>query len=434
MTSSAPRPRHTSTTAAGSLPAHRPLLRHLAGTLLGLAAACSQPASGGEASEPPPPAAAVPEVFKLSTTTLARHPLAIVEAAMRPLHAHFSAPARASFDTDALQQVTTTVRGRIQELPAKLGALVRAGDPLAVVESTELGEAQAELLLQERTATTAAPLVTLAKLEWERGLKLLEQAQGLSPADVARREVEYQTALGTQQRAESAAAAAKNRLRLFGMEEAAIENLLRTGVVQPRLVLRATRSGQIVERNASLGAMALPDGLPLFTIADPTLLWVLAEVPEARVADVALDSEATVRLTWTPDIACTGTVTFLSPRLDPVTRTAVARIEVQRPPAALRAGMTCEARLDVASSRVGEQGLQLAVPETAVQTIEHRTVVFVPVPGDATAFTQRTVDVGRAMDGYVPVRSGLVVGEKVVADGSFVLKAVATQNATGEEK
>lgn len=410
------------------------MLRHLAGTLLGLAAACSQPASGGEASEPPPPAAAVPEVFKLSTTTLARHPLAIVEAAMRPLHAHFSAPARASFDTDALQQVTTTVRGRIQELPAKLGALVRAGDPLAVVESTELGEAQAELLLQERTATTAAPLVTLAKLEWERGLKLLEQAQGLSPADVARREVEYQTALGTQQRAESAAAAAKNRLRLFGMEEAAIENLLRTGVVQPRLVLRATRSGQIVERNASLGAMALPDGLPLFTIADPTLLWVLAEVPEARVADVALDSEATVRLTWTPDIACTGTVTFLSPRLDPVTRTAVARIEVQRPPAALRAGMTCEARLDVASSRVGEQGLQLAVPETAVQTIEHRTVVFVPVPGDATAFTQRTVDVGRAMDGYVPVRSGLVVGEKVVADGSFVLKAVATQNATGEEK
>ena len=426
--------------AAPSLPRHHRSRRdgsrnhRLASALFVVATACSPSANGGETPDTPPPAAAVPEVFRLSTTTLARHPLAIVEAAMRPLHAHFSAPARASFDTDSLLQVTTTVRGRIVELPAKLGALVRQGDPLAVLESSDLGEAQAELLLQERTAATTAPLVTLAKLEWERGQKLLAEAQGLSPADVARREIDYQTALGTQQRAESAAAAAKNRLRLFGMEEAAIELLLRDGVVQPRLVLRAARSGQVVERTATLGAMAMPDGLPLFTLADPTVLWVLAEVPEARVADVALDSPATVRLTWTPDIACSGTVTFLAPRLDPVTRTAVARIEVRQPPAALRAGMTCEARLDVASSRVGEGGPQLAVPESAVQTLEHRTVVFVPVPGDATAFTQRTVDVGRPLDGFVPVHSGLVVGDKVVADGSFVLKAVALQSAAGEEK
>lgn len=413
---------------------HRVRSRHLARLLLVLASGCSPAANDAETPTAPPPAAAVPEVFRLTTTTLARHPLAIVEAAMRPLHAHFSAPARASFDTDSLLQVTTTVRGRIVELPAKLGAIVRAGDPLAVLESSDLGEAQAELLLQERTAATTAPLVTLAKLEWERGQKLLAEAQGLSPADVARREVDYQTALGTQQRAESAAAAAKNRLRLFGMEETAIEQLLRSGVVQPRLVLRAARGGQIVERTAVLGALAVPDGLPLFTIADPTVLWVLAEVPEAHVADVVLDSPATVRLTWTPDVACNGTVTFLAPRLDPVTRTAVARIEVRQPPAALRAGMTCEARLDVASSRVAEGGPQLAVPESAVQTIDQRTVVFVPVPGDATAFTQRTVDVGRAIDGFVPVRSGLVVGDKVVADGSFVLKAVAMQGAAGEEK
>lgn len=405
-----------------------------AASLLVLVAACGHAANGAETPSAPPPAAAVPEVFRLSTTTLARHPLGIAEAAMRPLHAHFSAPARASFDTDTLLQVTTTVRGRIVELPATLGAIVRAGDPLAVLESSDLGEAQAELLLQERTAATTAPLVTLAKLEWERAQKLLAEAQGLSPADVARREVDYQQALGTQQRAESAAAAAKNRLRLFGMEEAAIEQLLRDGVVRPRLVLRAARSGQVVERTAVLGAMAMPDGLPLFTIADPTVLWVLAEVPEARVADVVLDSPATVRLTWTPDVACSGTVTFLAPRLDPVTRTAVARIVVRQPPTALRAGMTCEARLDVASSRVGEQGPQLAVPESAVQTIDQRTVVFVPVPGDATAFSQRTVDVGRAIDGFVPVRSGLVVGDQVVADGSFVLKAAAMQHAAGEEK
>jgi cobalt-zinc-cadmium efflux system membrane fusion protein len=413
---------------------HRVRSRHLARLLLVLASGCSPAANDAETPTAPPPAAAVPEVFRLTTTTLARHPLAIVEAAMRPLHAHFSAPARASFDTDSLLQVTTTVRGRIVELPAKLGAIVRAGDPLAVLESSDLGEAQAELLLQERTAATAAPLTELAKLEWERGQKLLAEAQGLSPADVARREIDYQQALGTQQRAESAAAAAKNRLRLFGMEEAAIEQLLRSGVVQPRLVLRAARSGQVVERTAVLGAMAMPDGLPLFIIADPTVLWVLAEVPEARVADVVLDSPATVRLTWTPDVACSGTVTLLAPRLDPVTRTAVARIEVRQPPAALRAGMTCEARLDVASSRVGEGGPQLAVPESAVQRIDQRTVVFVPVPGDATAFTQRTVDVGRTIDGFVPVRSGLVVGDKVVADGSFVLKAVAMQSAAGEEK
>lgn len=393
-----------------------------------LAAACSK--SAEPQPQTPAPAPAEPLVYRLSASTLQRQPITLATATPRNLRAHLTAPARITFDGDSTAQVAPNVRGRIVELPTKLGALVQPGDVLAVLESTDLGEAQAELLLQLRTAQTAAPLVTLARQSLERGQQLLASAQNLSQAEVARREADYQTALGTQQRAEAAAAAARNRLRLYGMDDAAIERVVQSGVVAPRLELRAPSAGQVIERRAALGALAAPDLGALFTIADPSVLWVLAEVPEARVADVGVDSAATVQLTYAPEVTCAGKVAFVAPRLDPVTRTAQARVVVHDPPPALRAGMTCEVRLDVAASRQAAAAPQLAVPESAVQQLDQRAVVFVPVLGDPAAFTLRAVEVGRPVDGYLPVFAGLQAGEQVVADGSFVLKAIATQAAS----
>jgi cobalt-zinc-cadmium efflux system membrane fusion protein len=65
----------------------------------------------------------------------------------------------------------------------------------------------------------------------------------------------------------------------------------------------------------------------------------------------------------------------------------------------------------------------VAVPEDALQTVEGRSSIFVPVPGEPNTFALRPVTIGRAVAGLVPVHSGLAAGEAFVAGGSFILKA-----------
>ena len=404
------------------------------GVALGLTlllAGCQQPA------EPEPVATQAPAggdvVVRLSTEALARHPLTLATAVPRDLRRHGRVPARLAFDGDHTALVPSNLRGRIVELPGRLGSRVAAGDPLVVLECSELGELQAELLQQRQLALGTAPLVALAEQAWQRGRTLQQQADGVSRAEVERREGEYRRLLAEQQRAEQAATAARQRLGLFGMSDAAIDAVVATGRLDVRHVLRAPQDGLIAERTAVLGARTGPDQPPLFVLVEPSVLWVLAEVPEAFASRVQTGTPAEVRLTYRPELVVKGTVTLVAPRLDPTTRTAQARIEVRDPPAGLCAGMSCEVLVELVASAGEPRPSPLTVPESAVQQLDGRSVVFVPVPGDATAFAPRDVEVEPAIDGFVPIRAGLRDGDAVVTEGSFVLKAIAAVSG-GEEK
>lgn len=392
---------------------------------------CQQPAESEPVATRPPADGEV--VVRLSTEALAQHPLTLAAAGRRELRRHCRVPARLAFDGDHTALVHSNLSGRIVELPGRLGARVAAGDPLAVLECSELGDVQADLLQQRQLARGTAPLVALAEQAWQRGRALQQQADGVARAEVERREGEYRRLLAEQQRAEQAATAARQRLVLFGMSDAAIDAVLASGTLDARHVLRAPQDGLIAERNAVLGARTGPDQPPLFVLVEPSVLWVLAEVPEAFASQVQTGSAAEVRLTYRPELVARGTVTLVAPRLDPTTRTAQARIEVRDPPAGLRAGMSCEVLVERMESPGELQPSPLAVPESAVQQLDGRAVVFVPVPGDATAFAPRDVEVEPAIDGFVPIRAGLRDGDAVVTEGSFVLKAIAAVSG-GEEK
>lgn len=395
-----------------------------------LFAGCQPPA---ESVPIAPPATAGDMVVRLSTEALARHPLTLATATTRELRRHCRVPARLAFDGDHTALVQSNLRGRIVELPGRLGARVTAGDPLVVLECSELGDVQAELLQQRQLVVGLAPQVALAEQAWQRGRTLHQEADGVSRAEVERREAEFRRLLAEQQRAEQAATAARQRLALFGMGEAAIDAVLASGRLDVRHVLRAPQDGLIAERNAVLGARTGPDQPPLFVLVEPRVLWVLAEVPEAFASQVQLGSSAEARPTYGPDLRCTGTVTFVAPRLDPTTRTAQVRIEVPDPPVGLRAGMTCEVRLELTRAGGTVPPGFLTVPDGAVQSLDGRTVVFVPVPGDATAFVPRDVEVEPAIDAFVPIRAGLRDGDAVVTDGSFVLKAIAAVSGGAEK-
>lgn len=359
----------------------------------------------------------------LAPEAIARHGVAVEKAQLRRLQPTFVAPARVGFNTEAMAHVGSPVRGRAIDIKVRLGTTVKPGDELLVVESPELGEAQSDFLTKRTAVETAAPPVELAKTAWDRAKGLYESSQGISLTEVQRREAEYKVAVAQQKAAQAAALAAENRLHLLGMAQDAVEALAASGEVVPRLTIRAPIAGEVVEREITLGELVGPEREALLVLADMAAPWILAHVPEARLRDVALGAAAWVKVGALDAPRHEGTVTFVSPTVDPATRTTEVRIEVRDMGAALRPGMFAQAEICATGPPGADPVPVVAVPEAAVQTVEGGPAVFVPVPDEENTFAKRAVQVGRAVAGLVPVYSGLAEGEPYVASGSFILKA-----------
>lgn len=331
-------------------------------------------------------------------------------------------PARVAFNDEAIAHVGSPVTGRAVEIKATLGATVKKNDDLLVVESPELGEAQSDLI-QKRTALTVARSATQpAKESLDRARALYAQNEGIALAEVQRRQADLTAAEGAMQTAQAAAVAAENKLHLLGMDRRAISTLLDSGEIAPRFVLRAPIDGTVIKREITQGELVGPDKDALFIVADTSTLWVWADVPEAKLASVRTGAKATVHTAGSTK-AVEGSVTLVAPQISEDTRTGRVRVAVaNRDDARLRPGMF--ARVEIATAAEGDAAeTVLAVPESAVQTVEGKPAVFVPVEGEANTFAKREVRVGPAVGGMVPILSGLKSGERYVAEGSFVLKA-----------
>jgi len=356
----------------------------------------------------------------LTPEAIERYGIRIDTAKRQSLSASFVAPARVLFNADAMAHVGSVVSGRVSELKVGLGDVVKKGDVLFVVESPVLGEAQSDYLLKRTAVETAKPAVELAKNAYERAKSLFDQSQGIALTEVQRREIEYKAAQGDLRAAEAALLAAENTLHLYSMDHAAIDALTKSGEIQPRFTVVAPISGHIVEREATLGELVQPERDKLLVLADMTTLWVIADVPESRLGDVAKGARARIKVTAMRDQAIEGEVSFVSPSLDPATRTAHVRIEVKSDGNPLKPGMF--AQVEIIGAPAADD-TALLIPEEAVQTVEGGPAVFVPVDDEPNTFAKRAVTIARASAGNVSVSSGLKEGDRIVVSGTFILKA-----------
>lgn len=367
----------------------------------------------------------------LTPEAIERHGVRVAAAEKLVLARSFVAPARIAFNTDAMAHVGSSVTGRIAELRVKLGDAVARGDVLAVVDSPELGEAQSDFLMKKSAADTARPAVQFARDAYDRARQLLDQTQGIALSEVQKREADLRAAEGALRAAEASATAAENKLHLYGMSQEDVIRLLNTGEIVPQYRVLAPISGQVVEREVTLGELVRPDRDALLIIADRSTLWVLADVPESRLGDVARGGNARVNVAALKNRTIDGNVAYIAPALDPNTRSARVRVEVSGGPAVLLPGMFAQVTLLPAAGTSGDA--VLAVPEEAVQIVEGGPAVFVPVEGEPNTFARRSVTVGRPTGGMVQVMSGLEAGEKLVVSGSFILKAELGKSGAAHE-
>jgi Cu(I)/Ag(I) efflux system membrane fusion protein len=209
---------------------------------------------------------------------------------------------------------------------------------------------------------------------------------------------------------------AENNLRLFGVPESMIQELKRTKQPVRSITLTSPRHGIVIEKPAIPG-MRFAAGDILFKVADHSVVWIIAQVPERDLATLRVGETAHIKLTAYADTPFEGRIAFISPQLDMATRTVQVRIEVANPGGRIKIGQYADVAIDAPSSGAAV----IAIPESAIIDSGTRQVVF--VAKEDGVFEPRTLILGRRAGGYVEVRQGLAEGEKIVSSGNFLIDA-----------
>ncbi|MGQ9632964.1 MAG: efflux RND transporter periplasmic adaptor subunit [Bryobacteraceae bacterium] len=282
-------------------------------------------------------------------------------------------------DETRIVRVHPKVEGWIEEVHADFtGRYVKRGEPLVTVYSPELLISQQEYLLALR----------------------------------ARNVLNASTVPGQRGGGESLALAARRRLELWDLPPEVIEEIAREGSVRRTVPVLSPADGYVMARNAYRRQRIIPE-TELYTLADLSRVWVMAEVFESDAGAVRLGQNALVQLAYAPSRSFPAKVQYIQPAIDPATRTLKVRLEVENPRTDLKPDMYVNVEIRAGGGR------GLFVPTDAVLDTGLSRRVFV-VQGDGH-FEPREVQTGREWNGKVEILRGLSPQDRIVTSGVFLV-------------
>lgn len=210
--------------------------------------------------------------------------------------------------------------------------------------------------------------------------------------------------------------AARQRLQLLGLPDAAIRNLDRGGRPQRTYGVFAPRSGIVTAIGARPGARVEP-GQSIMTLADLSQVWVVAEVPEVSLGQIRIGQPAEISFPAYGGQAVRGRIDYIFPTLNADARTARVRVTLANPGSRLKIGMF--ANLTIGGAAIGG----LVVPAEAVISTGRRNVVIVQRSG---GFIPVEVELGRTVGDRTEIRRGLSLNDIVVVSGQFLIDSEAS--------
>lgn len=299
--------------------------------------------------------------------------------------------------------VVSLVGGIVRRVNVELGQTVNRGQTVAVVFSDELAQ------VQSRYLTTQAELEEHHK-HHARTMKLVE-------IGAASRE-ELEQATSKLRSAESELASQRQRLLLLGLSPQRVNSLRSPEQVSSEVSLPAPVSGTVIARSANPGEVIQADK-EILRVADLSSVWVIGQVYEKDLALIKVGGGASITSEAYPGRVFRGQVSYVDPTLDPATRTAQVRIELANPGQTLKIGMYVNVGFAILG---GAESTIAVVPANAVQSINNQQVVFLALR-KSDVFAMRPVRLGPEVNGRYPVLEGLSVGDRIVTDGSFLLRA-----------
>lgn len=299
--------------------------------------------------------------------------------ARRPLEKVIRTVGRVAVDERRLAKVTIKFHGWIEKLlVSAVGDHVKKGDVLFTIYSPDLVATQEEYLLA------------------------LESRKQLGESEFP------EVARGSKDLLDSA----RHRFHLWDIGDEHIRQLERTGQVLRTLPIHSPITGTVIRKEVLQGAH-VEAGDELYTIADLSHIWILADVYEYELGFVKHNQKATVTLSYEPGTVLNGIVGFVYPTLDPKTRTAKVRVELDNADEKLKPDMYANVELQA------DLGTKLAIPQEAVIESGQKQVVFLHHGGGR--LEPRLIQTGAKTGAWYEVIEGLKEGDHVVTSANFLI-------------
>ena len=301
------------------------------------------------------------------------------------------------FDEQALTRIGASVTGRVTQINAQLGNEVKKGDTLALINSSELSNSQLAYLKARSEKEFHRRTVQRAKTLFE--------ADVISAAELQRRESEYEVA-SAQTRA------AQDQLRVLGVNLKAMEELATTGAIDSVASVMATIKGVVVERKVTTGQVVQPADV-LFTVADLSRVWAVAQVPEQQVAQVKVGQSVRIEVPALENEKLIGKLIYVGQTVNPESRTVLVRTELENTSGRLKPSMLASMLIESSPTK------RVVVPITAIVREQDADYVFIEEkPG---SFRLKPVRLSSEHNGQRVVLDGLSQGMRIVSDGAFHL-------------
>lgn len=240
--------------------------------------------------------------------------------------------------------------------------------------------------------------------------------------DLLLAQTEYLLALKAYPSSKSLVDAARSRLEVFGLTDSQIDALARAKRPEQKVAIVAPRSGIVLSRGISVGN-AVDPSTRLMSVVDLSVVWVIAEIPEADIPDVTIGSVATLAFPATRREPFAAEVDYVYPTLTERTRTLQVRFVVDNKDGELRPGSYGRAILGTDPREA------VTVPRDAVIDTGFAKHVF--VVADDGRYVPRTVVTGVRVDDRLEIREGLEDGELVVSSGVFLIDSESRLRASG---
>ncbi len=285
-----------------------------------------------------------------------------------------------AYDETRVANIQSKTSGWIEHLYVNAtGERVKKGDYLLEIYSPDLVATEEEFLLalRNRDATKGSPAAEVA----QRGGEMYE--------------------------------AARKRLEYLDVPAHQIKDIEVNRKVFKTLHIHSPFNGVVVQKMVTEGMQVSP-GMTLYTVADLSKVWVLAEVYEYELQGVHNGARVKMTLEAYPGKTYTGAITYIYPFLEKETRTVKVRIEFENPRGELKPDMYAQVEILAGKERKG-----LSVPKEAVIRGGKRDMVIVAFGGGR--YAPRQVKLGTESEGYFEVLEGLKEGDKVVTSAQFLI-------------
>jgi RND family efflux transporter MFP subunit len=324
---------------------------------------------------------------------------------------------RKNYEREAkLVNVSSSSRGELDEATAKLKTTQAELDEHhkhheRITKLISVGAASREELEQATTKLkTAEADLDQSRNRYERAVKLAE----INP--VSRND--FEQAAVKLRNAESELAATKQKLLLYGFSPQRVGALRSTSQISSEIAVVAPAPGTITVRSINQGEI-IEANKELFRVTDLSSVWIVAQIYEKDLAGMRQGSGVSVTTDAYPNQVFRGRVAYLAPEINQNTRTAQVRIELDNPGQLLKIGMY----VNVAFGATGAaEKTAPVVPASAVQNINNQQTVFI-IGDKPNIFVLHSVKLAPESNGFYKVLEGATVGDRIVTEGSFLLRA-----------